>query len=70
MKSKNWYKLDNIGKFYASIASKQIPNVFRYSAILKDEIDEFALNDALKETILIYPNFNVILKKGLFWYYL
>ena len=70
MKKKNWYKLDSVGKFYASISSKQIPNVFRYSCLLKDNIDESSLQIALDNTIEIYPNFNVNLKKGIFWYYL
>lgn len=70
MKKKNWYKLDSVGKFYASIASKQVSDVFRYSVILIDEIDENSLQEALKNTIEIYPNFNVNLKKGFFWYYL
>ena len=39
MKRKNWYKLDSVGKFYAAISSKQIPNVFRYSCILDNYIE-------------------------------
>lgn len=70
MKRKNWYKLDSVGKFYASISSKQIPNVFRYSCILNCDIDENVLQSALNNTIELYPNFNVNLKKGIFWYYL
>ena len=67
---KKWYKLDNIGKFYASTANTKIPKVFRYSAILNDNVDEVILQIALNKTIEIYPNFNVNLKKGIFWYYL
>lgn len=70
MRRRNWYKLDSVGKFYASIASKQLPNVFRYSCLLNEKVDEISLQEALKNTIKIYPNFNVNLKKGLFWYYL
>lgn len=70
MKTKKWYKLDNIGKFYASIKNTRIPKVFRYSAILKEEIDKKILQDALNKTTEIFTNFNVNLKKGLFWYYL
>lgn len=70
MKDKKWYKLDNVGKFYASISTKEIPSVFRYCVVLKDEIDEQRLQEALDNTIDIYPNFNVNLKKGFFWYYL
>jgi len=70
MQNKRWYKLDNIGKFYASIKNTKIPKVFRYSAILKEEIDESILQESLNKTAEVYTNFNVNLKKGLFWYYL
>ncbi len=67
---KKWYKLDNIGTFYSLTSNSKIPKVFRYSAILKDEIDEELLQTALKNTILVFPNFNVNLKRGFYWYYL
>ena len=70
MKNKKWYKLDNVGKFYSSIADKNAQGVFRFSASLKDDIDEALLQQALDETIITFPNFNVNLKKGIFWYYL
>ena len=70
MKTKKWYKLDNIGKFYASIKNTKTPKVFRYSAVLKEDIDKEILQDALNKTIEIFTNFNVNLKRGLFWYYL
>ncbi len=67
---KKWYKLDNVGKFYSSIADKKAQGVFRFSASLLDDIDETILQQAFDETINIFPNFNVNLKKGIFWYYL
>ncbi len=70
MKDRKWYKLDNIGKFYSSIADRQVQNIFRYSATLTEEINEEQLQLALDNTIDIYSNFNVNLKKGIFWYYL
>ena len=70
MKTKKWYKLDNIGKFYASIKNTKIPKVFRYSAVLKEDIDETILQKALDSTREVFTNFNVTLKKGFFWYYL
>ena len=70
MKRKRWYRLDNAGKFYASVKNIKIPRVFRYSAKLIDDIDPNILQLALNSTVEIFPNFNVNLKKGLFWYYL
>lgn len=70
MEKNNWYKLDNVGKLYASLKGVKKPHVFRFSATLKDEIDEVSLIEALKETLEVYPFFNVTLRQGLFWYYL
>lgn len=70
MISSNWYKLNNIGKLYASTANMKPPKVFRYSAYLKENIEENILQEALNLTLEVYPSFRVNLKKGLFWYYL
>lgn len=67
---RKWYRLDNVGKFYASISNTGVPKVFRYSAYLIDEVDPIVLQQSLNKTIEIYPSFNVNLKKGFYWYYL
>lgn len=67
---RKWYKLDNVGTFYSLTEHTKIPKVFRYSAILFDNIDEDILQEALNMTTLTFPNFNVNLKKGFYWYYL
>ena len=67
---KKWYKLDNLGKFYASTTNSKIPKVFRYSAVLYDDIEPNILQEALNKTVKIHSNFNVNLRKGIFWYYL
>ena len=70
MNEENWYKIDNVSFFYASLNKKKRPTVFRFSCYMKDDIDKDYLQIALKETIHEYPNFHVTLKKGFFWYYL
>lgn len=70
MKNRKWYKLDNVGKFYSSMYDSNSQNVFRYSATLTEDIDSTILQKALDNTIDIFPNFNVNLKKGIFWAYL
>ena len=65
---RKWYRLDSLAKYYTSnIHGEQ--KVFRYSAMLEDNIDKDILQQALDKTIYIYKNFNVNLKRGLFWYY-
>lgn len=70
MKHKRWYELDNIGKFYSAISSRQVQNVFRFSVTVKDTIDPEILQNALTKTIALFPTFHVHLRKGFFWYYL
>ena len=69
MKNK-WFKLDNAGKIFPPTSSKKDPKVFRFSCELKEDVDSFILQSALDETIETFPGFKVILRKGLFWYYL
>lgn len=66
----NWYKLDNVGKFYSFTNKNKIPAVFRYSVSLKEVIDEEILQNALNDILKYFHNFNCHLKKGIFWYYL
>lgn len=70
MANKKWYRLDNVGHFYSSIENTKQPKVFRYSAVLEDNIDKEVLQHALNKTVEGFKNFNVNLRKGFFWYYL
>lgn len=66
----DWYRLDNIGKFYSAEAASPQQTVFRFSAVMADAVDPSALQRALDRTIERYPSFNVCLRSGLFWHYL
>ncbi len=66
---KKWHKLDNVGKYYSSIAFKSTQKIFRYSVTLKRYVKKEVLQSALNETMKYYRHFNVHLKQGLFWYY-
>lgn len=65
-----WEKLDNVGTFYASTTSMYNPNIYRISVKLKERIKKETLEEALNDTLLVLPSFNVKLRKGFFWYYL
>lgn len=64
-----WDTLDNAAKLFPAITSTRSSNVFRFSAVLREEVDEKALQWALEEALLIMPSFGVRLHRGLFWYY-
>lgn len=70
MAKASWYRLDNIGKFYASQAGRSGQTVFRFAADMADDVDADALQDALADAVAMYPSFNVMLRSGLFWHYL
>lgn len=65
-----WYRLDNVGKFYASQAGSSNQTVFRLAATMTEPVDVAALQRALDATIERFPGFNVCLRSGLFWHYL
>ena len=68
--SSKWYKIDNAGKIFPTVYSKEERSSFRLSAVLKDEVDEHLLKIALTKALQRFPTFNVKLRRGFFWYYL
>lgn len=68
-KSEKWFKLDNAGKLYPSIASSRVSTTFRMTCVLKETVDAPILQEALNHACRNYPVFNVRLRRGLFWYY-
>lgn len=62
-------KLDNTAKVF-SLEEKKNKNNFRLSVLLKEEVDENILKNALLKTLDKYPNYRVKLKTGFFWNYL
>lgn len=70
MARSDWYRLDNVGKFYSAQAGRNGQTVFRFSATMADEVDPVALQAALDRAVARFPGFNVKLRSGLFWHYL
>ena len=67
---KNWRSIDNTGKIFPATSSSRDTRVFRVYSQLNEAIDEEALQEALDKTILEYPLFQSVIRKGFFWYYL
>lgn len=70
MADASWYRLDNVGKFYAAQAGSPNQTIFRLAATMADEVDEQALQRALDATVAQFPGFKVSLRSGMFWHYL
>ncbi|WP_024293915.1 DUF6320 domain-containing protein [Lacrimispora indolis] len=64
-----WRRLDNTAKIFPVIASENLSNVFRISAVLKEEVDPGTLQRALEEILPQFEGFSVRLRRGFFWYY-
>lgn len=65
-----WYRLDNIGKYYAAQAGRRTQTVFRYAAQMDTPVNPDLLQQALDATTEKFCHFNVHLRSGLFWHYL
>lgn len=65
-----WYKLDNAATIVPATARGSDTRVFRVTCELTKEVDGDFLQEALNEALLEFPHFRVVLRKGLFWYYL
>ncbi len=65
----NWHRLDNTANIFPVISHKRFSSVYRISVRLKQDIIPELLAQALNDTLPLFPNFRVRLKKGVFWYY-
>lgn len=68
-KPKQWSRLDNAAKLFASTVNKADAKVFRFGCELTQEVDPSCLQRALDRTVLSFPLYRCVMKKGLFWYY-
>lgn len=69
LNKKNWRKLDNTAKKF-SLDDKRNTSTFRFSAILKTNVDSSILQKALNKTLNDCPSFKMKMGAGLFWNYL
>jgi len=65
----DWFKLDNPGKLFYSVADEKNSSVFRVSATLSEVIDHRILQKVLDKVIKRFPSFAVCVRKGVFWGY-
>lgn len=64
-----WNKLDNTAHLFPVIAGIGVSNVYRICIELKEDIRKDLLQQALDETLPLFPVFNTRLREGIFWYY-
>ncbi|MCI8326726.1 MAG: hypothetical protein HFI37_03010 [Lachnospiraceae bacterium] len=64
-----WDKLDNTANLFPVIAGEEMSNVYRISVLLKEEIQQNLLQQALDIILPKFELFHVRLRQGIFWYY-
>lgn len=70
MSTENWYKVDNVAKVFLATYNRRDTRSLRVSCILKESVDGEVLSLALKNTIKSRPQFQVRIRRGVFWHYL
>ncbi len=68
-KQVEWMRLDNAAKIFPSNTNEKDTKVFRFVCELKEEIDRDTLQRALDKTLPLFPVYQTVLRRGLFWYY-
>lgn len=71
-KSQNlrWSRLDNAAKIFPSTSEKADTRVFRFACQLNEEVDGEKLQQAVQIASESFPQYLVVMRRGLFWYYL
>ena len=64
-----WYKMDNTSFMYSAIQKEYYSAIYRFSAVMKADVDPEALQRAIDKTMRRFPGFRVRIKQGVFWYY-
>ena len=67
---KHWDRLDNAAKIFPASTNSRDTKVFRFACELYENVECDVLQKALDNTIIGFPNFCVVMKRGAFWYYL
>ena len=65
-----WYKLDNAAIIFPAVSGDRNTNVFRLCCELRENVDPEILQQALDIAMRSFPYFRVVMRRGLFWFYL
>jgi len=65
-----WYHLDNAAIIFPAVSGSDNTNVFRLSCTLRFPVEPGTLQQALDIALESFPYFQVVMRRGLFWFYL
>lgn len=64
-----WMTLDNASKIFPATLTPIDTKVFRFTAVMWEEVDPQILQEALDLAYDHFPLYHVVLRRGIFWYY-
>lgn len=64
-----WTRLDNASKIFPATANVRDTKVFRMFCELNEAVNADTLQQALDQTLLSFPMYKSVLRRGVFWYY-
>ena len=70
MNRNNWYKVDNVAKVFLATYNKRDTRTLRVSATLYEPVEQNILQQAVERAIEVRPQFQVRIRRGLFWHYM
>lgn len=70
MNGKNWYTLDNVSKVFLATHNRRDTRAMRVSATLYEDVEADMLQQALDKTIRYCPQFQIRIRRGVFWHYM
>ena len=64
-----WYRMDNASFMYSSIQREEFSAIYRFSAVMAEDVDPALLQAAVDRTLPRFPGFAMKICRGFFWYY-
>ena len=69
-KTLSWSRLDNAAKIFPPTSHGSDTGVFRLSCEFTEPVAPDVLQEALDRTLMQYPHLLMVMRRGVFWYYL
>jgi len=66
----SWYAVDNVAKVFLATHNKRDTRSLRVSATLTEAVDAEVLQKALNKTVRECPQFQIRIRRGIFWHYM
>lgn len=70
MPKDTWYRMDNVAKVFLASYNKRDTRSFRVSCTLKEEVEPELLTIAVQQAAKERPQYQVMIRRGLFWHYM